>query len=685
MVCLFKRIRKRLFGQPAVAVGLLCLPHAAGSQQLMQASYAPGQLKSLSLEQLGEVEITTVSKQPEEVWQTPAAVFVVTQDDIRRSGALSIPEILRLVPGVEVARSQSGAWAVGISGFNSGFSKDLLVLIDGRSVYTPLFEGVYWDVQDLVLDDIDRIEIIRGPGGTIWGPNAVNGVINIITKKAADTQGAMARVDAGGAVNRFTGELRLGISPFRDLQIRVFAKGFDRGAEANPRNDPYDDWHQERGGFRADWQPTKRDSLTASAMVYGGKTGDQNTIGQFYPPSQMVVDGQQTVSGGDLVLRWDRQLAHQSSFYVEGYFDRTNRATSQFTETRDTFDFDFIGHIANLPRQDLIVGAGLRESPSNLVQTQATVNFAPNKINNYVYSLFAQDTFRLVPDRLTLTLGSKFIDDMYSGWGVEPTAQLLWHPRDTTTLWASVARALRTPGRLDRDLHLLGDVTPGGNGALPIFLQVEGNPNFVPEVLIGWSAGFRQLLWSNLYVDIAAFHNQYDNIESYGSNPEFTVTFPTSPYPYESLNIQFGNGLRGVSDGLEIAPDWKPVSWFEMRGSFSHVHVALHSKPGYSQASYASGIEGSSPHREASVQGIFTLPHGIEIVPDYRFVSALPANSVPSYQTVDARIAYRIARHFEFAATGRNLLQARHEEIGGDNSNVTAVKREVFGGLTWSW
>ena len=684
MVCLSITVRKHLPIQALGAIGLLFLPYAAGSQQLIQAAYSPRQLKSLSLEQLGEVEITTVSKQPEEVWQTPAAVFVVTQDDIRRSGATAIPEILRLVPGVEVARSQSGAWAVGIRGFNSGFSKDLLVLIDGRSVYTPLFEGVYWDVQDLVLDDIDRIEIIRGPGGTIWGPNAVNGVINIITKKAADTQGAMAHFTAGGAVDRFTGELRLGISPSSNLQLRLFVKGFDRGAETNPHGDPYDNWHQERGGFRLDWQPTKRDTLSASAMAYGGKTGDQNTIGEFYPPSQLVLDAEQIVSGGDVVLRWDHQLAGQSSFYAEGYFDRTIRASSQFTETRDTIDLDFIGHIANLPRQDLILGAGLRESPSNLVQTQATVTFTPNKINNYVYSLFAQDTFRLLPDRLTLTLGSKFIDDQYSGWGVQPTAQMLWRPRTTTTFWASVARALRTPGRLDRDLHLLGDVTPGGNGALPIFLQVEGNPNFVPEVMIGWSAGFRQLLWSKVYVDIAAFHNQYDNIESYGS-PEITVTFPTTPYPYESLNVQFGNGLRGVSDGVEIAPDWKPVSWFEMRGSFSHVHVALHSKPGYSQDSYATGIEGSSPHREASVQGIFTLPHGFEIVPDYRFVSALPADTVPSYQTADARIAYRIDRHFELFVTGRNLLQARHEEIAGDNSNVTAIKREAFGGLTWSW
>jgi iron complex outermembrane receptor protein len=656
---------------------------AANSLQPPGAGDSQSQLKSLSLEQLGEVEITTVSKQPEEVWQTPAAVFVVTEDDIRRSGATTIPELLRLVPGVEVARSQSGAWAVGVRGFNSGFSQDLLVLIDGRSVYTPLFEGVYWDVQDLPFEDIERIEVIRGPGGTIWGANAVNGVINIITKKAADTQGAMAHVTAGGPIDRFIGELGLGLQPRANLQLRLFAKGFDRGPERNPGNVPYDEWHQYRGGFRADWQPTSRDSLTATSMAYGGKTGDQNTIGEFFPPSQLVVNGEQLVSGGDVVIRWDHQLAGGSGYYVEGYFDRTNRATSQFTETRNTIDLDFIDHIASLPRQSLVLGAGLRESPSNLVQTQATVNFLPNKINNYVYSLFGQDTFTLAPERLMLTLGSKFAYDRYSGWGVEPTAQLLWRPNRNTALWGSVARALRTPGRLDRDLSLIGNVTPAGPSG-PIFLQVEGNPNFVPEVLIGWSAGFRQLLWKKLYFDLAAFHNQYDNIESYGG-PAPLITFPTSPYPYEQINIQFANGLRGVSDGIEIAPDWKPSSWLQLRGSYSHLHLTLHSKAGFDQASYAAGIEGSSPNHQASVQAIFTLPHNFEIVPDYRYVSALPADDTPSYQTADARIGYRAKEHLELSATGRNLLQPQHREIEGDNSNATGIRREVFGGLSWHW
>ena len=644
-----------------------------------QQRQAESQLKQLSLAQLGDVEVTTVAKLPEEVWQTPAAVSVLTQDDIRRSGATSIPELLRLVPGVDVAREQSGEWAVGIRGFNSQFSKGLLVLIDGRSVYTPLFEGVYWDVQDLVFDDIDRIEVIRGPGGTIWGANAVNGVINIITKKARDTKGGLVTALAGGPIDRFNGQIRWGASPRPNLQFRIFAKGFDRGPEQDPGGDNYDHWHQERGGFRVDWQPTAKDELTASFMMYRGASGDQNQIGEYTPPAQLTVDGQQLVSGGDFMLRWDRQLHGGSSLYLQGYFDRTNRATSQFTETRDTIDFDFIYNIASVPRNNIVLGAGLRESPSNIVQTQATVNFTPHQINNYVYSLFAQDTFQIVPGRLAFLAGTKLENNNYSGWGWQPTGRLLWTPKHNVTFWGAVSRALRTPGRVDRDLSLVG-YAPGFNP--PLFLQIAGDPGFRPEVLIGWEAGYRQLLRRNLYIDVAGFHNQYDNVESFGT---ISVSFPTSPYLQELVTEPFANGLRGTSSGVEIAPDWKLSNWLQLRGSYSHLHIALHSKSGFSQATYASSYEGSSPENQVSAQAVFNPRKGFEIVPDYRFVGSLPGQNIASYQTADLNITYQMKDHLQLSATGRNLLQPRHEEFQGDNSNVVQIRRAVFGGIGWTW
>lgn len=634
------------------------------------------QLKSMSLEQLGAVEVTTVSKQPEEVWQTPAAVYVLTHDQIEQSGAKTIPDLLRLVPGVQVSQEQSDQWAVGIRGFDSPFSKGLLVLFNGRSVYTPLDEGVYWDVQDYPFEDIDRIEVIRGPGGSIWGPNAVNGVINIITKSGGAAQGAMVQSDGGDAVERFSGSARYGFSPTPDLQVRVFAKGFNRGPEENPGHNPYDDWHQERGGFHVDWEHGSRDRVTLGGMLYGGQSGEEILVTTFTPLANRPVDGPQNVAGGDVRARWDRELAGGSDLYVQAYFDRTDRNTPQFAETRNTFDVDFLHHIAQLPRQDIEWGAGLRESPSHFQNKHATLDVQPHRLNDYLYSVFAQDTVDLVPDRLALTLGSKFEDNNYSGWGAEPSARLLWNPRSNMTVWGSVSRALRTPGRLDTDAKELLAV----GARPPLFEAAMGNPKFKPEELIGWEAGYRQLLLPQLYVDLATFHNQYDDLESYGAP---TVSHPTTPYPYTLYTFPFANGLKGVTDGLEIAPDWKPASWLELRGTFSHVHMALHSKPGFSQGAYAENDMGFVPHRMASLQGVFALPHGVEIVPDYRFVSRLPVSHAPAYQTGDAHVAWKFTRHWAVAVNGRNLLQPHHAEGVGDDGNPVGIRRSVYAGLEW--
>lgn len=625
------------------------------------------------------MQVTTVSKQPEEVWRTPAAIYVMTQADIRRSGATSIPELLRLIPGVQVSRMQSDQWAVGVRGFASQFSRGLLVLIDGRSVYTPLFEGVYWDVQDTNLADIDHIEVIRGPGGTIWGSNAVNGVINIITKKARDTQGGEASV-VSGEVDRFIGEVREGFHPSRNIYARIYAKGFNRGPERNPGNIPYDEWHQARGGFRAGWEPNGRDTLTLQGDIYQGQSGVQNAIGQYVPPAQLIVNGENDVSGGNLMVRWDRTLAHNSDFYVQAYFDRTNRQTPQFGETRNTFDLDFIDQIGWLPRQDLIVGLGLRESPSYIIQTQATVDFLPHRTTDYIYSSFLQDTFHILPDRLSLTLGSKFDQNNFDGFEIQPSARLLWTPRDHLTFWGSIARAARTPGRLDQDLQLTGYSPNTPIPGLPFFVRIEGDPNFKSEVLIGYEAGYRQLLTPQLYVDVAAFHNDYDRLESFGS---VSISVPTTPYPYLLLAVPFANGIKGVTDGLEIAPDWKPLSWWALRGSFSHLHLHLHPRAGFSDTGTVGSYQGSSPHREASVQSMFTLPHGFEFDQDYRFVSRLPAQKVPGYQTADARLAWNFAHHFEIAANGQNLLQPTHREFQGDNGNAVGIRRTVYASLTW--
>jgi iron complex outermembrane receptor protein len=297
-------------------------------------------------------------------------------------------------------------------------------------------------------------------------------------------------------------------------------------------------------------------------------------------------------------------------------------------------------------------------------------------MTDYIYSAFLQDSVHLVPDRLSLILGSKFEDNNFSGFEIQPSARLLWTPRSHQTFWGAISRAVRTPGRLDQDLQLTGFVEKSPL----LFLRVEGDPSFKSEILIGDELGYRQLLTRQLYVDVAAFHNQYDDLESYG---KLSFSEETTPYPFLLINVPFANGIKGTTDGLEIAPDWKPVSWWVLRGSFSHVHLDLRPKAGYTDTGTVAGYEGSSPHRQASVQSMFTLPHGIEFDQDYRFVSALPAQAVRSYQTMDAHLGWKLASHFYLAGNGQNLLQPRHNEFGGDNGNAVGIRRSIFGSLTW--
>jgi iron complex outermembrane receptor protein len=632
-------------------------------------------LKHLSLEQLGDVEVTTASKEPEQVWRTPAAIYVLTQDDIRRSGATTIPEALRLVPGVEVARVNSSVWAVGIRGFGSGFSKSVLVLIDGRSVYTPLFAGVEWNVQNLLLADVERIEVIRGPGGTIWGSNAVNGVINIITKSAKDTHRRLATATAGSS-DRGAGGIRYGGGHGNRFDYRAYAMGFRRSPGFHPNGDNYDDWQLGQAGFRSDSSPTARDRLTVQGDLYKGHIGQQISIAYYSPPAQLNLDGTQYVSGGNLLARWRRELSGGSDFQVQAYYDRTYRLGPQLGETRNTFDFDAIHHFV-LNRNEIVWGLGTRWSPSDLIQTVATVDFVPHHQADNLYSLFAQDQFAIVQNRLWLTVGSKFEHNIFTGWENQPSGRVLWSPTAHQTIWTAVSRAVRSPSRVDEDLHLAGLVTPSP----AIFVCVCDNRKFLSETLLGYEAGYRRLVNSRVYVDLSVFHNHYDDLTSYGNASLSIVSSP--PPGHILLSLPFANGIRGSTNGGEIAPDWKATRWMELKSSYSYVSLNLEDKPTHTKTSYVSTYEGSSPHHEATAQAILSLPKRFEFDPAYRYVAALPAQGVKSYSTADARVGWHFAPGLELSVTGQNMLQPHHPEFGGDPSGLVGVKRSVYGQITW--
>jgi len=672
--------------QPALKVGhraaLIVVFMLAGVVNLSfaapQEDRASGEpLKQLSLAELGNVEVTTASKGPEEVWKTPAAIFVITQDDIRRSGATSIPELLRLAPGVEVAQVDSNHWSVGIRGFGAALASKLLVLIDGRSLYTPLFAGVYWQAQATPLEDIERIEVIRGPGGTIWGANAVDGVINIITKNAKDTHGSIVSA-GGGNVDQGSGTVRYGSGNGRGFNYRMYGLGFVRGAGFHPDGPIFDEWRMGQAGFRTDWDGDTHDTFTFQGDIYREGAGEATTYALYSPPTQVNAHGTAEFTGGNLLGRWKRVLNERSDFQLQAYFDRTNHFEPEFGETRDTFDVDFLDHLTLAGRQNFLWGLGARVSPSSAIQLVPTIDFVPQHQTDLIYSGFAQDEIEFFNHRLAVTVGTKLEHNNYTGFEVQPSGRLLWQRTARESLWGSVTRAVRTPSRLDTNVELtdFATVTP-----LPVFLRVSGNPQFQSEELVAYETGYRRLVTPHCYVDVALFYNDYNDLYSFQVGKFFLETSPSPAHVI--LPLLTSNGIKGTTKGFELSPDWKPVKRWELRASYSYLDMKLENKPGSNDPTSVSGYEGSSPRHQVVIQSFVNLPKRLEFDQTYRYVSALPAQTVGSYQTMDTRFGWHINPELELSVGGQNLLQPHFVQYGGDPGGPVDVKRSAYAKLVW--
>lgn len=660
---------------------------AATAQATQNAGDVSNNLKTLTLAQLGNVNVTSVSKEPIPMQRTPAAIYVLTQDDIRRSGATSIPELLRTVPGVEVARIDSDHWSIGIRGFGSEFSKSVLVLIDGRSVYSPLFSGVYWNVQNVMIEDVQRIEVIRGPGGTIWGANAVNGVINIITKNSVETHGLLVSSGAGN-VDEGTGAFRYGAGNGAGTDFRVYGMAFGRDAEVHPDHAPFDTWQMGQGGFRIDRDKGGRDRFTLQGDAYKGYDGERVTMALYSPPSALTIDDAHDVSGANVLGRWWRQINGQSDMQLQGYYDRTSRLSPQLDDIRNTVDLDFMYHRSLGTRSDLLMGAGARWSGDNITQKFATLDFIPEQETDSIYSGFLQDEIAIAPGRFALTIGSKFEHNNRSGFEAQPSARALWTPAPRQTFWAAVTRAVRTPSRLDQDLQLTDLLLPSP----PFYLRVAGSSTFRSEEMLGTGAGYRTLIVGNLYLDTALFYNNYDDLYGYG--PATTIV-ETSPVPtHIVLQLPLANATKGDTAGFELAPDWKPFDWWELKGSYSYLHLHMRDKPGAAGV-YNSLItisdNGSSPHHQIETQSLFDLPRKIEVDMTYRFVSALPAQTsipagaiVQAYSTGDFRLGWQPNGRIGISFVGQNLFQPQHAEFGGDDGPLVGIRRSYYGKITWT-
>lgn len=653
---------RRQFLLPGGALLALCFVGVSYGQSL----------KSLSLEELGNIQITTQSKEPEEIWTTPAAISVLTQEDIRRLGANNIPDLLRMLPGVFVGTVNSSNWAVGVRGFTSTFSKSLLVLIDGRSVYTPLFGGVYWAVQDTLLEDIDRIEVIRGPGGVVWGENAVNGVINIITKKSAQTHGGLS-TNVAGNLERYNGEVRFGAGTGTGFSYRLFAKGFVRGPEIHPNTEDPDEWHMERGGFRTDWTVSSRDQITVQGDIYKGNS----------PREALGINTEDPVSGGDVLARWSRDLSKQkddsTNFYLQGYIDRTIREGWAGGIKQYTYNLDAVYQIHAGPRNSIILGADYRDNPNQFTPHNPYVSLIPSQENYRLYSGYAQDEIALWGQRIRLTLGMKAEHNPFTAWEVEPAGRISYRASEHETFWASITRAVRMPSLLETEYRLAVPIS----FKPPLEILVEGNKNFQSEVLVGYEAGYRRLVTKNFFLDVAGFFNQYGQLQ--GFLPTVVQTDLLAKPPEPALTTMYGNTVEGSTRGIEFAPDWKVTSVWRLKGTYSLLRYDLKSRPGYSDPSTVTGYVGSTPLNQVGLESRIDIGKGLEFDQSLRHEGSLPAQQVAAYTTANLRLGWQ-HKGFDLSVDGRDLLDQGHEEFSADDSTVATlgVRRSIFGKIVWT-
>lgn len=637
------------------------------------------QLGDMDINQLLQVKVSIIGRS-EAVSETPAAVSVVTQDDIKRSGAMNIPEALRLVPGMDVAQVDASQWAVSARGFNDTFANKLLVMQDGRSIYTPLFSGVFWDVQGTMMEDIDHIEVVRGPGATLWGANAMNGVINILTKSAADTQGLLVS-GGGGNQDRGFGEARYGGTLTSNVFYRVYGTYENHDANELPNGSDADDsWQLARGGFRLDANPEGANAFTVQGDGYAGDI-DQ-VFGVFSPTSPTFTttnDELMRVSGANALGRWTHTFSDTANVKLQAYYDYTDREIPDvFSERLHTFDVDFKNEFALGNRNQIVWGLGYRLTADH-EKNSTSLSFNPSDDTLNLFSAFAQDEVTVIDKRLSLTFGSKLEHNDYTSFEVEPGARLLWTPAEHQTFWGSVSRAVRTPSRAEESIALTQAHFVPGFGYLPV--TILGNSGFESEDLVAYELGYRTQPFEKISVDLAAYYNDYDNLRS-----ERLVS--SIPFPVYVLD----NKLHGRDYGFEASATWRVLDWWRLQPAYTLLKMNLYAQPdGPSpDENSVAEIEGTSPQNQFSLRSSMDLPHGVTFDTALRYVDNLPYFHIDSYFELDARLAWKINKNLEVSLVGQNLLHDRHAEFGPSYINtqagqVTDIPRSFYARLTWTF
>jgi iron complex outermembrane recepter protein len=628
------------------ALALLLFPGPIFGQE-PSTDHPPRDLKKLSLDELQAIDVTSVSRRPEKLLETASAIQVITADDIRRSGATSVPEALRMASNLQVAQVDSRSWAISARGFNGTSANKLLVLIDGRVVYTPLHAAVFWEVQDTLLEDVDRIEVISGPGATLWGANAVNGVINIITKTAADAQGTLV-TGGGGSELHGLGGVRYGGTIGDRVHVRAYGKYFERDNSASPdKTQATNNWNMGQGGFRLEWDASSADHLTVQGDAYDGRIAQ---------PALSHI----TVSGSNVLGRWSHTLSKTSDVTFQMYVDRTHRnIPGTFGEDVDIYDVDFQHHVRVAERHDIVWGFGYRVDHDD-VGTSALLAFLPAQVNQQWFSGFAQDEIPLANNRLHLTLGTKIEHNDYTGVEVEPGGRLGWTLSERQMLWGAISRAVRTPSRIDRDFYV--------PGSAPFLLA--GGPGFVSEEVLAYELGYRSRPHERLLLAVATFYNDYDNLRS------AERMNPAAPFP-----IVLANGQTGGSYGAELTAEYRASDWWRLRSGYTALRLHIRPKPGSTDQTFGSS-ESHDPNHQWFLRQSLDLRAHLQFDFGFRHVGQIANQAVPAYSELDGRLGWQATKTLEWSIVGQNLLHDHHTEFGAPATRKE-IERGAYIKLAW--
>lgn len=650
----------------------------------------------LELQSLMQIQVTTAGRKAQQLMNVPAAIYVIEAEDLQNSGATSIPEALRMVPGMQVSRISSSKWAIASRGFNGTFSNKLLVQIDGRSVYNPAYSGVYWDVQNVMLEDVERIEVIRGPGATLWGANAVNGIINIITRAASETLGGLVRIGSGNHEKQLLG-FRYGAQLNQDIYGRVYLqhKERDEFRYFNDSSPARDDWEMSYGGFRLDGDKGIDSSWTLQGDLYAGQERQQ-IIPYYTETATLRLNDEVDASGYNFLGRWTHRVSDTSEWTLQSYYDVTDREEGYLAQIHRTFDIDFQHRFHPADRHDIVWGLGFR-NVSDDFDNSYMISFEPDHASKQTYSAFIQDEISLIPNRLWLTLGSKLEKNDFTGTEIQPSARILFRPSTNQSIWAAVSKAVRTPSRVEHggqiaasrtDLSALASIAPVPES---ITAFAQGNPDKPAEEVISYELGYRSAWAEQLTLDVTAFYNDYKDLTDFPSSSELDL----SVYGIDETIPQaftFIGSMVGHSRGMEVSLLWEPSRWFNSELNYSYIRLSMDAQ---SSNSIDTTTEESSPRHQLLLKTGFVPLDSLRLNLWARYIDTLPTSSsvasrigvsVPDYWAADANLIWDIRDDMQLSIVGHNLFDSGHLEFINEQFTLPIeIERSAYASLKWSF